>query len=321
MATLTKFLQYEFAKSCPPDWEVKHESHFLTATMERLLGYAPRADVLLTKRDGTRRLWVEFEVSRADPVANHAKFATGHLFAPLPETDTFVSMVSSHVERGRRNLAANAILLMRKVGIDAFQIPLLPTVAPERIKALNHSALASLTGAGLDVGAEIDRCLTLPQSVFSMNGHKILFASNTLEVLLNVERWNYELQTSEGKRLWGRRRGQYFVFSPASGLFAPAKFCAFTASETGALARAETPAEGIGGFMPLRLYASLGESEPRFDGNIAWKHLVNNLGFRSTSVAANGALTRSLSAWLADHVDCLSVREREVVVLTPPAWC
>jgi hypothetical protein len=38
MATLTKFLQYEFAKSCPPNWEVKHEAHFLSATMERLLG-------------------------------------------------------------------------------------------------------------------------------------------------------------------------------------------------------------------------------------------------------------------------------------------
>jgi hypothetical protein len=27
-------------------------------------------------------LWIEFEVSRADPVANHAKFATAHLFQP-----------------------------------------------------------------------------------------------------------------------------------------------------------------------------------------------------------------------------------------------
>ena len=33
------------------------------------------ADVLLERVDGSRRLWVEFEVSRADPVANHAKFA------------------------------------------------------------------------------------------------------------------------------------------------------------------------------------------------------------------------------------------------------
>jgi hypothetical protein len=37
---------------------------------------------------GSRRLWIEFEISRADPVANHAKFATAQLFQPLPVTHT-----------------------------------------------------------------------------------------------------------------------------------------------------------------------------------------------------------------------------------------
>ena len=72
--------------------------------LEALLGYRPRVDVLLEREDGSRRLWIEFEVSRADPVANHAKFATAHLFQPQAEADSFLAMVSPHVARGRRSL-------------------------------------------------------------------------------------------------------------------------------------------------------------------------------------------------------------------------
>ena len=37
-----------------------------------MLGYAPQADILLLERKTGHRLWVELEISRADPVANHA---------------------------------------------------------------------------------------------------------------------------------------------------------------------------------------------------------------------------------------------------------
>ena len=62
------------------------EARVLDSRFERLLGYAPQADVLLASNDGLHRLWIEFEVSRADPVANHAKFATAHLFQPQRPT-------------------------------------------------------------------------------------------------------------------------------------------------------------------------------------------------------------------------------------------
>jgi hypothetical protein len=75
----------------------------LSSRISRLLGYSPRVDVLLESVNHSRRLWIEFEVSRADPVANHAKFAIAHLFEPQPKTDVFVSMLSSHVTRGRQN--------------------------------------------------------------------------------------------------------------------------------------------------------------------------------------------------------------------------
>jgi hypothetical protein len=98
MGTLAGYLQDSFIKSCPPDWTCAREVPVLDPRLERLFGYAPKADVVLQRTDGTRKLWIEFEVSRADPVANHAKFATAHLFQPQQASETFVSMVSSILE-------------------------------------------------------------------------------------------------------------------------------------------------------------------------------------------------------------------------------
>jgi hypothetical protein len=157
MGNLTVYLQSAFASTCPPGWQVRPEVALLPPDIVAVLGYAPRADVLLERRDGNRRLWIEFEISRADPVANHAKFATAQLFQPLPATDSFVAMVSPHVDRGRRNLAAATIGVMRRLGMDAFQTVLFPTHEPATIKRLNHLDLASLPAEDLAVRTELDR--------------------------------------------------------------------------------------------------------------------------------------------------------------------
>jgi hypothetical protein len=101
------------------------------------MGYSSRVDVLLQRDDGTRRLWIEFEVSRADPVANHAKFSVAHLFQKQLEHDAFVSMISPRVEYGRTNLAGNMVTLMRTIGMQAFQTLLIPyvTVQPLTISS------------------------------------------------------------------------------------------------------------------------------------------------------------------------------------------
>ena len=54
-------------------WTCVREVPVLDPPLAKLLGYAPTADVVLQRVDGTRKPWIEFEVSRADPVANHAK--------------------------------------------------------------------------------------------------------------------------------------------------------------------------------------------------------------------------------------------------------
>ena len=119
--SLARQLQHAFAEHCPAGWQCVPEARAVAVETEAVLGYAPQADLLFREALTGRRVWVELEVSRADPVANHAKFASAHLVTPFPASDTFLAMVSNHVARGRRNLAAHTIGVMRALGIWAFQ--------------------------------------------------------------------------------------------------------------------------------------------------------------------------------------------------------
>lgn len=138
MPNLARHLQEVFPGNCPAGWVCRNEMKVVRKEVERWLGYSPQADVMLEETKSGRRIWVELEVSRADPVANHAKFATAHPFEPMPTTDTFISIVSRHVDRGRSSLAAHTIGLMRAIGIRAFQTMLLPGIDNAEIKRLNH---------------------------------------------------------------------------------------------------------------------------------------------------------------------------------------
>jgi len=170
MGALTSYLQEEFARQCRPDWSCRHEIPLLPRRMARMLGFSPRADVLLEKRDGSKRIWVEFEISRADPVANHTKFLTSHLFEPKPETEAFVSMVSPHVARGRRNLCATTIMVMRHLGMNAFQTILFPRMTGAEIKRINHLDKDGIRKAGIETGSEFDRVLSISEPVLTMPG-------------------------------------------------------------------------------------------------------------------------------------------------------
>lgn len=159
MGSLTAHLQRQFARHLPAGWVSEPEVPLLPAELTRVLGYDPRVDLLLTDAVTGTRVWVEFEVSRADPVANHAKFATSHLFAPQRPADHFVAMLSPHIDRGRRNLAAAAVRLMRRVGMRAFQTTLLPLSATAEVKRLKQLPADRLAAEGLDVAAEVGRAL------------------------------------------------------------------------------------------------------------------------------------------------------------------
>lgn len=80
MPTLTPWLQSRFAAHCPRGWRCRAEVPLVDEAASSRLGFRPRADALLERAADGRRVWMEFEVSRADPVANHAKFATARYF-------------------------------------------------------------------------------------------------------------------------------------------------------------------------------------------------------------------------------------------------
>ncbi len=316
MGALAGFLQQRFAEQCPSGWTSRSEVHVLSPTFQELCGYAPRADVLLERRDGTRRLWVEFEVSRADPVANHAKFATAHLFEPQPETDAFVAMVSSHVTRGRRNLAANTILLMRHIGMTAFQTVLLPSCTPGDIKRLNHLKLHELLTAALDTRSEMERAILVSEPIAMTKEYRIHFAGDLLEVIYNVHRWNHEMSTVEGQQLWKKRTSMYFVFDPKTRLFAPAKFCAFLDASCGS----QNETERARLIMTMALYTSLDESEPRFDGNRAQTHLSKNLGMRITDPDDVPEIKKDFETWTMANASFITVHRNRAKFLLLPDW-
>jgi hypothetical protein len=122
MPVLARHLQEEFDRLCPDGWGCEREAKVIEKDLAQVLGYTPQADILFREEASGRRVWVELEISRADPVANHAKFATTHLVRPFEETDTFLSMVSRHVTRGRHNLAAWAAYQRRRAGSLSFSV-------------------------------------------------------------------------------------------------------------------------------------------------------------------------------------------------------
>ena len=316
MGSLTGFLQERFAAACPPGWTCRREADVLDDEWQGVLGYAARADVLLTRDDGQKRLWIEFEVSRADPVANHAKFATSHLFQPQPPTDTFVAMVSSHVTRGRRNLAANTILLMRRVGMRAFQTMLLPNTSPSEIKRLNHLSSGDLLLQSIDTHAEIARAMLVSSAISTNSEYELHYAGDLLDVLSNAKQWNDEVGSQLGKELWGKRTIKYFIYDAATGLFAPSKFCAYI----NALPQGHSESRIHNQLMSMRLYTSLDESEPKFDGNLAQSHLQRQLNMRLTTPEESPHISHNFASWQARHANHIRVHPSGPIFLVAPNW-
>lgn len=313
MSSLTTYIQREFQRNCPDGWICSVEQLLFSHEWAQLLGYAPRVDVLMARNDGKQRLWIEFEISRADPVANHAKFATAHLFQPQPETDAFVSMVSAHVTRGRQNLAANAIHLMRAVGMRAFQMPLFPMLPGRRIHELNHADSTQIDDARLDILTELQRALAVVEPVFATLDYDIHYVSNISDVMLNLFRWNQDIDTPGGRDTWGRRTVTYFVCDPKRGQFAPSKFCAYLP-----LPNSPSSVSPIG--MNIPFYAAIDGSHPKFDGGLAWNYLVNHLVMNLAAPDGRPKLMRHFTAWAEKHKDSINVHPSGPRFLLPPSW-
>ncbi|NEX21798.1 hypothetical protein G3480_16020 [Thiorhodococcus mannitoliphagus] len=281
------------------------------------MGFAPRADVLFENAETNRRVWIEFEISRADPVANHMKFAVGHFFAPQLPGDSFVSMISDHVAVGRMNLGASAVMLMRRLGMQAFQIPLFPSMVGSLVKELNHLPQPELIDRKLNVEPEIERALSIGEPVYADRSHRIFCVSNAFEVSLNVMEWNRSVASSDGAHLWGKRTVTFFVYDPRSQRFAPSKFCAFIpVSGMAESVDSDLNDQTLGMTMPY--YCAIDANEPRFDGGVARRHFLNRLGYRLLQLGESPGLSTRFEGWLATQKDCIRIHPRRAHILIPP---
>ena len=113
----------------------------------------------------------------------------------------------------------------------------------------------------------------------------------------NLQYWNRSVLTDDGRKLWGRRRASYFVFDPGTKFFAPSKFCAFRPITTDGPDAGQIP----GSNMTMDLYCSLGEEDPRFDGNRAWRRLRDHLGMSLQIIADDPAMSVSFQKWLREN--------------------
>jgi hypothetical protein len=319
MPYLARHLQNDFLASCPQGWTCQTEVKVVPAEVEQWLGYAPQADAMFQEVATGRRVWVELEISRADPVANHAKFATAHLLNPLPPQDTFVSMVSRHVDRGRSNLCAHTIGLMRAIGLRAFQTPLLPAIESSEIKRLNHLEISRLREEPLQTEGELRRMMSVSSVLGRALDNDIHFAANAVEVVYNIHRWNKDMSDPEQREHWGLRRVRYIAHDPRSGLFAPSKFASYVQlpDANRPVPRAQHTLTG----MTVQSYAAIDYENPLFDGRRAWQHLEQNLGMQAQPLEALPA--KGLDAfwrWAERHQDALQLDAKGAVILSAPQW-
>jgi len=203
---------------------------------------------------------------------------------------------------------------MRRVGMNAVQTVLFPDLGGQAIQEFNHMTPEKLNLAGPDVDPEVERVLAVTTPQATSGDHQIYFAGEIVDVLLNARAWNESVNSTAGRAMWGKRRVQYFVGVPYSGEFAPSKFCAFLPIQRAASERSlQDPCR-----MSLQLYVTLDESESRFDGGIAQKHLTRRLGMKAEALDENHPLFAQFQHWLAGVNDLISVDPRGPVVLSPP---
>lgn len=301
-------LQQRWVARPPAGWIASREVGVISPSESRMLGYQPKADLMLQNRSTHQRVWIELEISRADPAANQMKFGSAHLLNPLPGGDAFVSLISRHIATGRSNLAAHATWLLRANGMRAFQMPLLPELDALTIKRLNQGEV-SLDHLPTPDLVEI---LLATEPVGNSEGSGIYRVTNRLEVVLNIHQWNKDMAREDNRAAWGRRRVRYFVHDPHSGLFAPSKFAAYTRIPKSPSADEPLPYNPA---MTVRAYSKIPHDTPIFDGRKAWQK-ISSLGFQVTKAQdCPMAIQKQFRSWLVLHELAIHADFGEVEIL------
>ncbi len=308
-STLSRHLVEQFAEIARPQgWTCTGEAPLFDDWRRGRLGFQSYVDLSMRRdRDGAR-ICLEIEISRADPVANQVKAWIAREVGALGRSDVLIGLFSSAIEANRRNLSAAYARRLRASGVPMFLVSLLPALAPERIRRLNHSPTSALQRAALPLAAELARVLAVAHPR-AERVHRIHFAGDASDAVANALAWNDQM-AAEPDASWRRRYVQFFVFDPVSRVFAPSKFCAFIPAP-------RFPGDPVPETMTLGVYATLGEQDPRFDGHVARRHLCNALAFREVPFV--GDVEQRFEDWRTYFGNWIGLRGRPRILL-PPAW-
>jgi hypothetical protein len=276
MGSLAPYLARTMISSLAGAWTGRCEARVLTPEQIKTFGFNPACDLLLENKVTSQKAWVEFEISRADPVANQVKYAARHVVYPYSAKESFISMGSTHLAPGRKLLLQANIHVLRRLGMRAFYLPLLPNLDKAGIKRLNQLDQGLLDRENLPIKEDVERLLAVIDPIASSGEIDAHYIGNLSEVILNIRRWNEQMTLSENQNLWGKRTVTFFAADPSEKLFAPSKFCAYQI--TGDTYTKQDNA--LPGAISISNYIRLGEQNPKFDGRLARLHLEKRLGMR-----------------------------------------
>jgi hypothetical protein len=156
--------------------------------------------------------------------------------------------------------------------------------------------------------------------MIAMSDYDIHLAGDLLAVMLNVRQWNEDMATEAGRQLWGSRTVTYFVYDEEAGLFAPAKFCAYSAVAS-RLPLLDSPNKGAGlGRMTLAVYTALNDGSHLLDGGRAQRHLTHGLGMTAGNPKEFPDLDAAFSQWRERHADSIVLHPAGPVFLLSPKW-
>jgi hypothetical protein len=156
--------------------------------------------------------------------------------------------------------------------------------------------------------------------MIAMNDYDIHLAGDLLAVVLNLRQWNEDMATEVARRLWGSRTVTYFVYDQESGLFAPSKFCAYTAIPTRPPLPDVSPKGAALGTMTVSVYTTLNDGSHLLDGHRAQRHLTLGLGMTAINPEDVPEVDAAFAQWRDQHGDCILLHPAGPVFLLSPEW-
>jgi len=122
---------------------IQTEHKLLTSESRKRLGFSarsnPKSDLYIEtpSEAGNLRVWVEFEISRADPIANVAKFCIAFNERKPAKGEVVVFAFSNDISNDKVTQCNRLIELMPNISKHMITTKLFPDVTSSEIKTLN----------------------------------------------------------------------------------------------------------------------------------------------------------------------------------------